>query len=202
MYFDKLYKEMKNFAAVIDGADQLYKATVKQIQKDYGTSGNLYVQKIAEAKAVYEETKRKAYNDGMKVVKESMENAEKAIDEFVVKPVPEDFSSTIETLKFLDDELSNEDAKIFIPKYKKNYLASKAINKIMREKGVEYTVVSANELKADLARMKGMAEKYFKEYTDGNYLCAVLIQAESPLTRYDEELRVFIHEDVTKYCLE
>lgn len=72
----------------------------------------------------------------------------------------------------------------------------------MREKGVEYTVVSANELKADLARMKGMAEKYFKEYTDGNYLCAVLIQAESPLTRYDEELRVFIHEDVTKYCLE
>lgn len=158
---------------------------------------------MEEAKAVYEEARQKAYNEGLKVVKESMENAEKAIDEFIVKPVPEDFTTTIETLKICGDEITKEEAVAFIEKYKNNYLASKAINKIMRENkaGIEYIVISVKGLKDDLARMKGLAEKYFREYKEGNYLCAVLVHSESPLTRYDEALRTFIHEDVTQYCL-
>lgn len=203
MYLDKLYNEIKNYMTTIDGAERTYKAAMDQIKKDYGNTGNIYVQKSDQAKKLYDATREKAFSEGVAVVKETKKNLEKVINEFVTSPVPEDFINTLETLKCVAEVITLEEAEMYMEKYKHNYLASQALANIMFKNNLEIKApISIKGIKEDLERMMELANKFFRDYNSGEYFSTALIYEQSSLMKYDDALRVFINEDATKYNLE
>lgn len=199
MYLDNVINYMKEYEEQVKGLEEVLKKTMKQIESDYGTSGRLYFEKREEAQKLYQTQKELLKSEGLKMVKDTFDNLNSMVDEFITAPVPEGFDNTLNAIKSVG-KLTPEEAQAYMKKFQNNYLASRALLITLTNTGLKLnlTVENVQAIKNELESAREASRNFFIKYKLGSYQSALMLHEQSPLKAYDKNLEKFINETVYK----
>ena len=200
MYLDRVQKAMEGHYEVAEGAAALFQEAVRKLQDDYGNTGRLYREKFAEAKELYEATVAASREKGQAIVAEEFEKLHNTVREFITRPVPGDFISTLEAIRVTGKDITESEAEVYREKYKNNYTAYLSLSQCLQEQtGKRYYVARYDAIKKDIEEHKELATRFFN--ADANsYVMALLATPEkSPMMKFDAALQEFISGDVGSY---
>lgn len=195
MYLDRVKKAFNEFDEVVSNAYDMFTVASKQLAEDYG-NGNLYVEKYAIAKELYERTREEAKQKGLEIVKEEFDKIEETVKNFVTAPTPADFMQTFEIVKALGKNITSAEAEAYLEKYKGNYTAYRSIaNCIEENTGKQCWCVKYDAIMRDIEQFNKMSKRYFIEYKKGSYMSTLYMSEQySPLNAFESALTNFLKD--------
>ena len=194
----RVIETFRKFDAAAVTAAQTFDEVEKKLRADYGES-NAYIAGHTEAKKIYDETMAAAKEEALAAIRSAFADMTGNVQNFVQQPAPEDFVSTLEALKTIGASVTENEAALYLGKYKGNYLAHRAIANYLKEiKRYFFRIPSYDEIMGDLANLQNQAEHFIRDYKMGSYAAKLFtVEQNNPWTAEGEKLQQFLAGDVS-----
>lgn len=192
--FEQLLQEFKNYDAGFRAVKKVWLSTKDDLRKNY--KGELYIQKLGEAKQIHDSTLADMKKQGLLVCDAAFSKAREAINEVFIKPVPDDFISSMEVIKLMGKNLSEIEINAYIEKYKGNYAAYRAITSYLNNLGViTIKPLRPEAINEDIDEGERLAIQFFQDFIPDTYRTAIMMVENNPISSLDAELQGIISGD-------
>lgn len=193
---ENILTTVRTFMDNIDSALEQFKATEKELDELYGSSGSVWKSRFAEAKGLLETTRAKLRETALVQINSEFEEAHKVLRTAVSEPIPQDALNAIELIK--NGHLITEfEIRSIMERYSNNYLASCTIcNAVKAAEHVSDTVkegffvVSAKAIEAKINELYDLVVRVITRYGNGDdadgFHAAILYQGNYSNSVVDE----------------
>lgn len=147
--FKTLVSTMKSFDEKMIKAHENFEKERNEITRNY--NGELLQKRLEAVSQEFEQTKISEVTYLKNVIKVEFDRLFKKMSDIVTAPVPGDFTATLEVIKANPKNILNYEAKIYIEKYKDNYVACRGIVNALHEAGLTEDI---QMIYADFVQMK------------------------------------------------
>lgn len=196
MYLDKVIKALNDYEDAKQKAKETFESAKISLADYYG-NGSAYKEKLTEIEAAYKKTLTEATQKRSATVKEGFENLKKAVNDFVTTPVPEGFLQTLEAIKATGKGLTEAEAKLYLEKYKNNYIAYKGLAQTIQEQtGKHQYVAGYDGIIEEIKYYEGYVERIMLDGANGYVKALFGSETNSPLLKLDATIHNFITSDV------
>lgn len=201
MYTDKIFKALNEYDSTVTAVTRQWAETRKQLNFDYSNGGRIFDEKYAAGKALYEKALAEAQKKGTAIANEEFAKIHETVRTFISVPVPNDFISTLEAIKATGKDITDEEAGIYLEKYKTNYIACRSLSQNLQElTGKSYFVVVYDAVKKDIEEVESYVRRIFTNTMNGYIKALFTSEQHSPLLKLDAALADFMTKDVRSYA--
>ncbi len=172
-------KSLNDFVKKYDSAKQTMNSAMQELKNTYTPASSVFDLKHMEIYNTFNETVAQIKEESKTQIQDVVQHVRDKVSEIIASDLPEGTMSDITMIKSFVGNLSDDEIKVFLNKYKHNYLATKVIFDAMTEEqaeriGVEF--LSLNDIMNSLDSIERNALTMVRTYNGAvSYGVAVML---------------------------
>lgn len=187
---NKIIESMRKYDLQYVSAKSAYNTKLQELQKKYGTDGEVYKTSKAELDSEHEKNMSIARESLKHDVNAAFDEYAEKITKFITAPIPAELAQIVQSIKTISDT----EAKALISEYPGSYFARKAILSLTdRESILAAHYVTYDEIMQTYEEQETAVSSWLESYNPDTYSHTALIDEEtSPILLLDKEIADFI----------
>ncbi|MBQ0066586.1 MAG: hypothetical protein KBS60_00135 [Phascolarctobacterium sp.] len=186
----KIIEAMKHYDKTLEALEKTHRERLEVLAEKYG-SGTYYNETVAELEADLVKARTAAKDELKKVIEAQFEEMEGNIKEFVLAPIPEGFTETMQAINACGAKLSESEVKLLSANFGSCYFAKKGFASVTDNSTRVF--LSYDEIMQEVEETRTGAFNWVEHYDPNKYSHDVMVSDESPLLSLEATVNDFMN---------